>query len=393
MEKYSLVLEGGGAKGAYQVGAIKALKKKGIEFDTIIGTSIGAINAAFIAQGDINKLEELWQTLSFQDLMDINNELIESITNMKFSSDILNEIARKFFNAFKEKGIDTSSIRSLLEKYIDEEKLRNSNIRFGLVTYCLSNMKPQKLFIEDIPQGKVVDYLMATSNLPVFKRQIIDNKSFLDGGAYDNCSVEMLYEAGYKNIIAIKLFKRRKRIRNYYKLSKKQDLNLKIIVPSEELPFILNFETKTLNKILKYGYIDTIKQIDKLDGYKYAIYNIDEERLKNIKELFTPSFSLNFVKLCKTSYKIGDNIIDVALNRALNKLCRAVCGVNTKSFKKQIVSIIEYIAEQGNVSKNKIYTFDDLIIRAQKIVSKREKKAKGIESAVYYLIKNIREDE
>lgn len=393
MEKYSLVLEGGGAKGAYQVGAIKALKKKGIEFDTIIGTSIGAINAAFIAQGDINKLEELWQTLSFQDLMDINNELIESITNMKFSSDILNEIARKFFNAFKEKGIDTSSIRSLLEKYIDEEKLRNSNIRFGLVTYCLSNMKPQKLFIEDIPQGKVVDYLMATSNLPVFKRQIIDNKSFLDGGAYDNCSVEMLYEAGYKNIIAIKLFKRRKRIRNYYKLSKKQDLNLKIIVPSEELPFILNFETKTLNKILKYGYIDTIKQIDKLDGYKYAIYNIDEERLKNIKELFTPSFSLNFVKLCKTSYKIGDNIIGVALNRALNKLCRAVCGVNTKSFKKQIVSIIEYIAEQGNVSKNKIYTFDDLIIRAQKIVSKREKKAKGIESAVYYLIKNIKEDE
>lgn len=393
MEKYSLVLEGGGAKGAYQVGAIKALKKKGIEFDTIIGTSIGAINAAFIAQGDINKLEELWQTLSFQDLMDINNELIESITNMKFSSDILNEIARKFFNAFKEKGIDTSSIRSLLEKYIDEEKLRNSNIRFGLVTYCLSNMKPQKLFIEDIPQGKVVDYLMATSNLPVFKRQIIDNKSFLDGGAYDNCSVEMLYEAGYKNIIAIKLFKRRKRIRNYYKLSKKQDLNLKIIVPSEELPFILNFETKTLNKILKYGYIDTIKQIDKLDGYKYAIYNIDEERLNNIKELFTPSFSLNFVKLCKTSYKIGDNIIDVALNRALNKLCRALCGVNTKSFKKQIVSIIEYIAEQGNVSKNKIYTFDDLIIRAQKIVSKREKKAKGIESAVYYLIKNIKEDE
>lgn len=393
MEKYSLVLEGGGAKGAYQVGAIKALKKKGIEFDTIIGTSIGAINAAFIAQGDINKLEELWQTLSFQDLMDINNELIESITNMKFSSDILNEIARKFFNAFKEKGIDTTSIRSLLEKYIDEEKLRNSNIRFGLVTYCLSNMKPQKLFIEDIPQGKVVDYLIATSNLPVFKRQIIDNKSFLDGGAYDNCSVEMLYEAGYKNIIAIKLFKRRKRIRNYYKLSKKQDLNLKIIVPSEELPFILNFETKTLNKILKYGYIDTIKQIDKLDGYKYAIYNIDEERLKNIKELFTPSFSLNFVKLCKTSYKIGDNIIDVALNRALNKLCRALCGVNTKSFKKQIVSIIEYIAEQGNVSKNKIYTFDDLIIRAQKIVSKREKKAKGIESAVYYLIKNIKEDE
>ena len=76
--------------------------------------------------------------------------------------------------------------------------------------------------------------------------------SFLDGGAYDNCSVEMLYDAGYKNIIAIKLFKKRNRIRNYSKLKSNKDLNLNIIVPSEELPFILNFETKTLNKLLKF---------------------------------------------------------------------------------------------------------------------------------------------
>lgn len=393
MEKYSLVLEGGGAKGAYQVGAIKALKKRGLEIECIVGTSIGAINAAFIAQGDIDKLEELWQTLSFQDLMDINNEFIENIISMNFTSEILNEAAKKFVKAFKERGIDTANIRQLLEKYIDEEKIRNSDIRFGLVTYCLTNMKPQKLFIEDIPKGKLVDYLMATSNLPVFKRQKIDNMSFLDGGAYDNCSVEMLYDAGYKNIIAIKLFKKRNRIRNYSKLKSNKDLNLNIIVPSEELPFILNFETKTLNKLLKYGYIDTIKQIDKLDGYKYAIYKIEDEEIYKLKDVFNPIFSLEFVQYTKSSYKIGDNIISVALEKSLRKVCMFLCGVNTRSFKRQVLSLIEYVAEKGNVSKNKIYTFDDLIIRAKKVANKNIEKSKGIEKAAYYFIENIKEDE
>lgn len=393
MKKYSLVLEGGGAKGAYQVGAIKALQKRGLEIDCIIGTSIGAINAAFIAQRDIDKLEKLWQTLSFQDLMDINNELVENIFCMNFTSEILNEARKKFIKAFKEKGIDTANIRHLLEMYIDEEKIRNSSIRFGLVTYCLSNMKPQKLFIEDIPKGKLVDYLMATSNLPVFKRQKIDNMSFLDGGAYDNCSVEMLYDAGYKNIIAIKLFKKRNRIRNYSKLKSKKDLNLNIIVPSEELPFILNFETKTLNKLLKYGYIDTIKQIDKLDGYKYAIYKIEDEKIDRIKDIFTPAFSLEFVKYAKSSYKIGDNIINIALEKSLKKLCVFLCGINTKSFKKQVVCLIEYVANKGNVSKNKIYTLDELIHKAWKVASKNIEKSKGIEKAAYYFIENIKEDE
>ena len=50
---------------------------------------IGAINAAFIAQGDIDKLEKLWQTLSFQDLMDINNELVENIAGVLISSNMV----------------------------------------------------------------------------------------------------------------------------------------------------------------------------------------------------------------------------------------------------------------------------------------------------------------
>lgn len=390
MKRYSLVLEGGGAKGAYQVGAIKALKENGYEFDTIVGTSIGALNAAFICQGDIDKLDELWHTLSFQDLMDINNELGESLVNFNLTSEIVNEAAKKAINAFKAKGIDTKNIRNILEKYIDEEKIRRSEIRFGLVTYCISDMVPQKLFIEDIPKGKLIDYLMATSNLPVFKRQKIDDKKFLDGGAYDNCSVEMLYDAGYKDIVAIRIFRRRNRIRNYAKLSRKKDLNLKIILPSEELPFILNFESNNLKKLVDYGYVDTIKQLKGLDGNIYAIEKISNEKLDDFKKAFTPRLCLKFVKLSNVKYKVGENIVDVALNKALRKVSYFSSGKKTKVFKKQIINILEYLASNQNISKNKIYDIEELIKATKEKLYISKIKNRGVDKAAIYLIENLK---
>jgi NTE family protein len=60
-----LVLQGGGALGAYQVGAYEALHERGIEPDWVIGTSIGAINAALIAgnapDDRLPRLREFWQ--------------------------------------------------------------------------------------------------------------------------------------------------------------------------------------------------------------------------------------------------------------------------------------------------------------------------------------------
>ncbi len=48
-----LVLEGGGVKGAYHIGVLKALRENGLDkFDGYVGTSIGAINAAMLAAGD-----------------------------------------------------------------------------------------------------------------------------------------------------------------------------------------------------------------------------------------------------------------------------------------------------------------------------------------------------
>ena len=65
----ALVLGGGGAKGAYQIGAARALDALGIGYSRIYGTSIGALNAAMLAQGDPNAAAALWQTLRLSDVV------------------------------------------------------------------------------------------------------------------------------------------------------------------------------------------------------------------------------------------------------------------------------------------------------------------------------------
>lgn len=390
MKEYALVLEGGGAKGAYQIGAIKALYERGYKFKAIVGTSIGAINAAFLCQDGINTIEKLWQTLSFSDIVNIEDEFVQKVMGKQIDFSVVKELRNNINKTLKDRGIDTSLMRKLLNKYLDEEKIRNSNVRFGLVTFCISDMRPQEVFIEDIPKGQLVDYLLASSNLPVFKRAKIDKKSFLDGGAFDNCSVEMLYNAGYRDIIALRLFTKNK-IRNYSTLIKNKDLHLKMFAPNVELPYILNFDTNNLNRLLAYGYYDTIKQLDKLDGYYYTFNKISERDVEKLLENLTPNISLNLVNILKIKYKAGQNIIDVAKEKAILKMSKYSLRKNSKVLKKQIISIVEYVAKNENININKIYDFNEFLnILKQKIKSNKEKNLKSnVEKAMYYFIESI----
>lgn len=75
MKPYGLILAGGGAKGAYQIGAWKAMRELDIEFEAIAGASIGAINGAMIAQGDFDDAYELWSNVEVSSGVNIQGEL------------------------------------------------------------------------------------------------------------------------------------------------------------------------------------------------------------------------------------------------------------------------------------------------------------------------------
>ncbi len=77
-----LVLEGGGAKGSYQLGAYRALLEMDIEISGITGTSIGAINGAMIAQGDFEKAKDLWMAIDPEEIFKMSTEDLSDLMNL-----------------------------------------------------------------------------------------------------------------------------------------------------------------------------------------------------------------------------------------------------------------------------------------------------------------------
>ena len=183
--KRALVLSGGGAKGSYELGVYKALKKLGIKIDIITGTSIGALNGAVLCTGDYRKAKRLWLKLSASDMF--NYTFKDSKEYPKIAKDII-----------KNKEI----IRSL----IDEDKIRKSKIDYGLVTVNLNNRVPKMLTKSQIPKGKLISYVIASATcFPMVEMKKIDGEYYVDGGYYDNLPINLAIDMGADEIIAVDL--------------------------------------------------------------------------------------------------------------------------------------------------------------------------------------------
>ncbi|GAA0180792.1 patatin-like phospholipase family protein [Clostridium sediminicola] len=265
---YGLVLEGGGAKGAYHIGAYKALMEKNIEISAITGTSIGALNGAMLVQGDFQKAYDLWYNISNSQIFDVDDEILDELKKYQLNQTNISYLLRQSLKIMNNKGIDTKTIRKIINDNINEDKLRNSKIDFGIVTVSLSDMKPMEIFVEDIPKEKVKDYLMASANFPAFKLEKLDGKVFIDGGLYDNFPIRLMLSKGYDKIIAIRTYG----IGVERKINTKK-LDITYINPSEDLGNTLDFNKETSRKNLKLGYYDALKVLDGLKGNKYYIDN------------------------------------------------------------------------------------------------------------------------
>ena len=75
--EYGLVFDGGGARGAYQIGAWKALCETGVKICSVAGTSVGALNGALVCMDDMEQAERIWNEMTFSNVMDVDEELME----------------------------------------------------------------------------------------------------------------------------------------------------------------------------------------------------------------------------------------------------------------------------------------------------------------------------
>ena len=82
---YAIALEGGGAKGAYEVGVWRALDEADVRFDAVAGTSVGALNGAMRVMGELEQALRLWENIRFSQVFDADDEQLKKLYDHKLS--------------------------------------------------------------------------------------------------------------------------------------------------------------------------------------------------------------------------------------------------------------------------------------------------------------------
>lgn len=187
-KKRALVLPGGGGRGAYQVGVVKAFREVGVKFDMVFGTSIGALNGVMYAQGDIERLEELWANLRPWDV---------------FKLPSASQLGRMVFGR-KLGLLDTAPLEEMLRREIDLKKLKaNEGTSVGLFTTDLCSLETRLITIEEImSNNELIDVLMATAAVPIAfpPRQLHGSGLWVDGGLVRNTPMRAAIDRGAEEI-------------------------------------------------------------------------------------------------------------------------------------------------------------------------------------------------
>lgn len=251
-EKTALVLSGGGSRGAYEAGVWQALTELGVEIDIVTGASVGSINGAMVCQGDLDSTISLWKEIETHMIFDVP----EGSQPIDYAKEII-------FN----KGAGTSGLKELLKNYINEEKIRKSPIDYGLVVVERTVLKPHFLFKEDIPEGQLIDYIMASSSVfPALHAYEIGGKEYIDGGYADVLPINMALEKGAERVIAVKL----NALGIINSKSLKKAPNLTVIESKWNLGNTLIFDVKNSKRIMRLGRLDAMKAFGIFDGIYYA---------------------------------------------------------------------------------------------------------------------------
>lgn len=353
-KEYGLVLEGGGAKGAYQIGAWKALKEANIRIKGIAGTSVGALNGALICMGDLEKAESLWENISYSQIMSVDDKIMEDIFKQKkISRDALKDM----MDYISDGGVDITPLKELIAECVDEEKIQNSPMDLYIHTFSVDEMRELNVDLKEIEPELIKDFLLASSYIfPIFKSEKLHGKTYIDGGAINNVPVDTLIEKEYKDIIIVRIFG----IGREKKVKIPEDTTIYTIAPTVSLGSILDFNPKRSKMHLKRGYFDTMRVLYGLAG---KIYYIDEQEkecyyLRQLTEL-----SQDIYVYLADVYKL-----EVQESRAVRNLTEIILPVIAEemklskewSYRELYLSILEATAKICRIQKYKIYTLQEL---------------------------------
>lgn len=363
--KKALVLCGGGAKGGYHIGVWKALKEIGYIPQIITGTSVGALNGALFAIGEDDVATDIWENMNMETVFEKSEK--DDINSIKSVNEFI-------FKLGKFGGIDPKPLKELSRSLGDDKKFRESKIEFGLVTTCLKPLKKVEKFVDEMEEGKVVDYILAsTACFPIMQKYSIDGVDYVDGGYTDNVPFDMALRRGATELVIVDMH-------GMFRISKPEDVNVKVhyISPKHDLGNFMIFNQEQSKRNIQLGYYDTLKMFGKLEGTWYTFESGTVEKANKYNDLCKSIYKRVFTDLPKVSP------IEKLANRTFN---RYLSNFNKDIFDltSNVIDVLEIAAIIYDIDIYEVYSFETLLEKVMDCYNK------SLENGMYKKIMSLTE--
>lgn len=272
--KRAIALGAGGARGAYQIGAWKALRELGVDYDIVVGSSIGSVNGVAMVQDDYDLALDLWKNISVDKIFAGDVDLDFEPQDIIGSTEKLVSLLIKILT---NKGLDISPFLDLLNDIVDEEKVRASAREFGIVALRVPLIKGMEITKEKMKVGYMAKYILASSSaFPVFPVCEVDGNKYIDGGYYDSLPINFARNLGAEEVVAIDVS---------LSTTHEEELSSNDVIYIKSAwslgPF-LDFDNESIMRNMDLGYNDTMKAYGKYRGFRYTFLLNDEESFNDV---------------------------------------------------------------------------------------------------------------
>lgn len=322
-EGMGLVFSGGGGKGAYEIGVWCALNEYGVapNIKAIAGTSVGALNAALFAQGDLDLAIQVWSTISPEAVMTLNHapayqNIASSVSDLLCGTRLFSAaqaIDRWITKRFADQGIlSKEGLSHLIDVSINSQRMTSFGGPIYVTAFNTASMDLKYFNLERTTSvDKIKERLLASASIPiVFGKTCIDGDLYWDGGipaVGDNTPVKPLYEVGYRNFIIVHLSREEPINRNLY-----PDCNIIEVMPQQDLGGMIsgtmNFKPEIARVNIQRGYDDAVKILKPLFKTGLALNRIHLafQSISQEQQHFTIKKRLIDNEISKSSLKINN---------------------------------------------------------------------------------------
>ena len=344
---YAIALEGGGAKGGYEIGVWQALDEAGIKYNAVSGTSVGALNGGLMAMRDLPRAKDAWNNMKLGKVIELDEEQEENLSHA-FNGDIgLDDVQRLIPEALeiiKNRGLDVAPLRAWVREVVDAKAIKESDVELYIATVSITDRKALEVKVNDLPEDQICDMLLASAYHPTFKLEKLGGKFYTDGGFVDTLPLHALVTNGYKDIIAVRI----PGIGHNRRFRMPDDVNITYIATNADLGGVLNFDAEQSRRDIAIGYLDAKRVLYGLYGKHYYI-----ERSMTDRE------ALNMLL---DSLETGENLRQFC-ERDLPRVARHLDAEG--DYYELLIAVLEDAAAKQDIDNMRIYKDTELVAKLE----------------------------